>query len=168
MTKTSLPAIFSDKKFLITAAAGIFLVHSLLNSLDHHLQKSLVNARHEYQTDKDLSKHGDEYRQKYMEFLSRSELPQSLRMEQNEWIRVTQEMIGRHNLALKALTPQSNKSTIAGDIKLHVVLDGAMTDLLGFLYQFTQTKDWVYVSQFSLSRQEDAQNVQAEMILSQK
>ncbi|HTL48652.1 MAG TPA: hypothetical protein VL688_11400 [Verrucomicrobiae bacterium] len=166
--KTSLPSFSflrqaGDQKFLLLAAA-LFAAAFAFSRVEAGLEVRRDLARQDYSTDLELSKNGDKHRAVYSEILNKTPLPSGKRLERNEWIRTTQDMINRHNLLLSELAPSEE----SGQEILALEFEGTMTDVAGFLYELKDSAGWTYVSNLEVTRQDGENTVRASVKLSQK
>ena len=167
MNRISISLLLTPPKVYFTATALSGLIFFAVIS-GIQIQSTHEDMRMEYQVERDLAHRGSEYRQAYEQKINRSPLPNGLRPDQNEWVRLTQDLVRQNKLSLKKITPVTRKNSGVSETQLDLVVEGTVPDLLEFLYLLSQNKDWTYVSQFNISRQDRAQSVQAEISLSQR
>ena len=133
------------------------------------LKNQLEELKKEYVINLDLSHHKEEHLRVYQGVFRRGKLPPAKPLPPNEWIHLTQTMVGEEKLFLQELKPvqESNK---AGEGKggLFLVLEGRMNDLLNFFYRIAAANDLIYIRQLLiLPVDEGSDSVRAQMTLSQ-
>lgn len=159
---TTLAAQTSSRKLIIIA--GLFFAAVILFRFEDSLQSRLDDAKREYSADVELSKNGEEYREIYDQILNQSSQPSVPKISQNDWIRDTQDLVRRHDLELRELTPVSRKGGAEGDLLLR--FEGGMPQISGFLHELSRNADRVSVSSFTMSQTEE-NAVEGQMLLTQ-
>lgn len=162
-----LTRFLSGKLLYVTAvlAAGLYWG---VAGFESHFQRRLETLRSDYAMESILSKRGSEFSKSFETIIEQAPVPEGSMLEQNAWIRQVQEWVRSSNLVLKELSPTASLSTRAGETRLSLTVEGSMSNILKFFYEMAQRKDWSRVVQFSLSAQEDPQNIRAELLIAQR
>ncbi len=160
---TLIDAQSNSRKLILSAA--LFAGALLLFRFEDALQMKIGAAKKEYAVDRELSANQDQYRQKYEQILSQSSQLSFQPMEQNEWIRSTQDLAGRHQLLLQELTPVPRKGSRVNDLSL--VMVGSTENVAGFLREISTNADGVSASRLIFSRQADGNLIEAQIQLTQ-
>jgi hypothetical protein len=159
----------SRRKSWITMAVFVGLAVVLVH-VNGGLEQRARKLKKEYEMDIALAKHGDQFGVAYRRILSSSAEPQGRKLDQNDWIRKTQELVSGENLSLRDLTPVTEKGKKGKrETHLTLTLDAPVIDLMGFLSRLHDEKNWVHVKRMTLSSLPDRKDqVQVQMTLSQK
>lgn len=150
----------------ILAAAAIFLSAMFLFRAGDNVQRSVASLHKEFSADLELSRNRDRYKSLYEQMLSQSAQPEFQRIEQNDWIRSTQELVRRHQLLLQELTPTARKGRREND--LMIVIEGSAQNMAAFLREMSSNADGVSASRLHFSRQADKNAVEAQILLTQE
>ncbi len=151
--------------YKLLIAAALFGASLLLLSAEKGLENRFDAGAQEYAADKELSLNQDRYKQIYQQMLAGASQASVQKMEQNDWIRATQELVGNRQLLLQELTPVTSVSGRGTDLQIR--LEGTTQNIAEFLRDLSRNADAVSASRLNLSRQPEKNSVQAEILLIQ-